>query len=193
LKRVTGLAFAALSACVNNGSSGSGGHGAGAGPAPTQPVEVVRQGPRSGSRLKAQYFVGADGSKAYAGMYDAQTEKECAFVTAADGAYRCLPSGPGVIASTAYYADATCTRPILSFPKVCSGPPYVSTFETKCSGTTVFHVFPTSGPFAPGASVYLSAGGACAPIPTVTIPGAWIGTGTEAAPSTFVQASLEGD
>jgi hypothetical protein len=189
----SGLASVALVACVNNGSSGSGGHGAGADPAPTKPAEVVHTGPRSGSRLKAQYFVGSDGSKAYAGMYDAQTERECSFVTAADGAYRCLPSGPGVIATTAYYADALCTRPILNFPKVCSGPPYVSTFETKCSGVTLFHVFPTSGPFTAGASVYLSAGGACTAIPAVTMPGAWIGTGTEASPTTFVQGNLEGD
>jgi hypothetical protein len=189
----SGLAFAAAVACVNNGSSGSGGRGAAADPVPAQPADVQKTGPRSGSRLKAQYFVGSDGSKAYAGMYDAQTEKECSFVAAADGAYRCLPSGPGVIATTAYYADALCTRPILSFPKVCSGPPFVSTFETKCSGVTLFHVFPTSGPFTPGASVYLRAGGACTAIPTATVPGAWIGTRTEASPTTFVQGSLEGD
>jgi hypothetical protein len=190
LKWVLASSLVAVAACVN-GSAGPTGHDSGTGPTPDKPAAVDP----NGSRLEAQYFVGSDGSKAYAGMYDTETKQDCAFVMAADGTYRCLPSGPSVIASTAYYADPTCTQPILNVARSCTAPPYMSTFETKCGGTTVFHVFPTSAVFAPGASVYLSAGGgaACNPILATATVGTWIGAGKEALPSSFVQGNLEGE
>jgi hypothetical protein len=66
------------------------------------PVAQARADPnQSGSRLKAKYYLGADGSKMFAGLYDSVLNFDCAFDElyfgdfifgpAPDGTIRCLP------------------------------------------------------------------------------------------------------
>src|SRR5262245_6603817 len=45
----------------------------------------------SGSRIKARYYAGEDGSRAAAGLWDSQLQVTCFYVTANDGTLRCLP------------------------------------------------------------------------------------------------------
>ena len=67
----------------------------------------------SGSRLRANYVEGSDGSKHFLGtFYDTQRGEDCAFAETADGLYLCLPTvGIGATISTALlFEDAQCTQ-----------------------------------------------------------------------------------
>ena len=191
LKLVLGSStvYAIVAAC----GGGSGGHaGMDGGPVHDAMADVNQ----SGSRLKAQYYSGSDGSKAFAGMIDTMTMHTCAFVTASDGTFRCLPSGPDVLASTDYFGDKGCTMPILNVPKACmTPPPYIATADTTCGGAAKFHVYPSGSAFTPGADVYARVGSgttaACVPVKTTSTHGDWVSAGAEAAASTFVQGTLK--
>jgi hypothetical protein len=185
----SGVVYAIAAAC-GSGSGGGGGSGGHGGPVPDAMADVNQ----SGSRLKAQYVSGADGSKTFIGMYDTQTKHECAYAFAADGMTRCLPFGPLVVQSTIYYGDMGCTQPILNVPKTCTTPPpYVSTAETTCGGNTSFHVYPSGAAFTPGAMIYLITGSGTSKACTGIKPamGAdWVATGKEIAASTFVEGTV---
>ncbi|MGH7269839.1 MAG: hypothetical protein ACREJ3_05355 [Polyangiaceae bacterium] len=86
-----------------------------------------------GSRLKANYYAGSDGSQQFLSTFhDAMRNEDCAFSTASDGTIRCLPAaptGPGASPSmySVYYTDAACTQPVIALNN-CSGntaPAYV--------------------------------------------------------------------
>jgi len=77
----------------------------------TNPVPDANAEPTtSGSRLKARYYVGEDGSRQFVGWYDSQRKEECSFLSAGDGETRCLPAGAYPIG---VYSDANCTTPIV--------------------------------------------------------------------------------
>jgi hypothetical protein len=87
-----------------------------------------------GSRLKANYYAGSDGSQQFlATFHDTMRNEDCAFSTASDGTIRCLPiaggaSGATVSEYSVYYADAACTQPVVAVSD-CTGnttPTYVS-------------------------------------------------------------------
>jgi hypothetical protein len=180
-----------VAACSSSGGSfvtGDGGKDGMTSPVPDAMADVNQ----SGSRLKAQFFAGSDGSRAFASMYDSQLKQPCTFTAASDGTNRCLPSGPAAIAATSYYGDSKCTQPIVSAPLGCStAPPYASTFESSCSGTTTFHVYSRGAAFAPGANVYLGAGSSCTAVPTSGSSAFWFSVGAEIPPSMFVQGNLQ--
>lgn len=67
----------------------------------------------SGSRLRAR-VVRADGVSLFLGWHDRVQDVDCAFAETADGAIRCVPSGPGVTSVGAVYLDAACTTPAIS-------------------------------------------------------------------------------
>jgi hypothetical protein len=78
----------------------------------------------SGSRIKARVTTSttssADGasytSSAFAGWYDSSRSEPCDSMIAADGKARCLPTSTGVQTGLNFYADASCTQPILMSP-----------------------------------------------------------------------------
>jgi hypothetical protein len=78
----------------------------------------------SGSRLKAKYYVGADGSKQFAFIWrDTERNEDCSFQRAEDGSLRCLPPAG---AAPSYFADAACTQPVtltVKQPGACGAPP----------------------------------------------------------------------
>lgn len=83
----------------------------------------------SGSRLKAKWYKGVDGSKQWIGWYDSQRQEECSIARAADGKDRCLPITvfiqPTIYnsAPTGYYGDATCATMLVTIG--CMGLKYV--------------------------------------------------------------------
>lgn len=127
------FAFIGISACVGpqgppgkdgapgkQGASGeqgpvgpSGEQGPAGPPGPQGPAGA--QGPNgeqivaSGSRLKARWRTGEDGSTSFDGWQDSTLETTCTYRIAADGIERCLPSGSNVRGSIVHYADAACT------------------------------------------------------------------------------------
>lgn len=99
----------------------------------TDPVPEAMAGlenPQSGTRLKAKYIMGSDGSKQYPGptgvlWYDSMLMTDCAFVKAADQTWRCLPTGTTDPFSP-LYTDSQCTQPITGLGNHAScfaGPP----------------------------------------------------------------------
>jgi len=96
-------------------SSGTGGQGgssssgeAGAGGAPVA-------GFVSGSRLRARYYQGDDGSRQMLGWYDTELGTHCTVMPAEDGTLRCLPS---TIVLT-YFSDPACAAPAAAIEKGC--------------------------------------------------------------------------
>lgn len=97
-----------------DGATGADGSGDGAGGAPDAMGDALADGSKdssildaltdpvpdaladvttSGSRLKAKWIVGADGSKQFRNWYDSQLGHDCYFNPASDGQTRCLPYG----------------------------------------------------------------------------------------------------
>ena len=87
---------------------------------------------QSGTRLRAQFFHGADGSKAFTGMFDTQLSTTCTMgQTALDGVLRCLPTPT----SSAYFADANCAVPVV-FVNTADGGSVVSKPDSNSKLTT---------------------------------------------------------
>jgi hypothetical protein len=64
----------------------------------------------SGSRLKAKYYIGADGSKQFTFVWrDTQRDEDCTFGRVAGGELRCIPATSAI---RIYFADSGCTQPI---------------------------------------------------------------------------------
>jgi hypothetical protein len=98
---------------------------------------------RSGTRLKAVRYKGADGSEyPTSTWFDASLNEDCTFKAAADGKLRCLPDGHSVTSSTyLYFADAGCTAPIVfNEASSCGSLPH---YGTRSDDTCPFgtHVF----------------------------------------------------
>jgi len=77
--------------------------------------ELVSRGPPTHSgpgRIVPQVYVASDGARETTGVFDQQRGEHCVVRRAGDGRMRCLPGSPhGMVAS--YFADATCTKPLL--------------------------------------------------------------------------------
>lgn len=84
---------------------------------PGDPGEPGKAGPAgkdatlSGSRLKARYWVGADGSRQPIGFFDSERGENCTFQAvgpAEPDAVRCIPPFENITLN--YYSDASCTQ-----------------------------------------------------------------------------------
>ena len=77
---------------------------------------------RSGTRLRARLVKVAGGPDTiFQSVFDNDLGTACRFVTATDGATRCLPGS-----ATLYFADGGCKTPILRMDTGCAPPTYVS-------------------------------------------------------------------
>ena len=65
--------------------------------------------PSDGSRLKARWMEGPDGTRTLWGWYDSSLKAPCRFGWAADGQIRCLPEGPVLTTAPTEFADALCS------------------------------------------------------------------------------------
>jgi len=118
----------------SSSSSGTGGQGgsSSSGDAGTGGDSTVA-GFVSGSRLRARYYEGTDGSKQMIGWHDSELGMGCTVLPAEDGSLRCLPS----MVVTTYFADQACAQPAAAVTKGCPVFPMVSgvvTAETCTSG-----------------------------------------------------------
>lgn len=85
--------------------------------ADTPPAPDATQLFTSGTRLKAKYQQGEDGSRQFIGWYDSKLKEDCWFVQTKDG-LRCLP---GLYSSsTMFFLDANCTHAIAMKQNNCS-------------------------------------------------------------------------
>lgn len=89
---------------------------------------------QSGTRIKASFVNGSDGSKAFTGFYDGQLGVNCAWVNSSDSTAsnlitRCLPNTGAVV--TNLFSDSLCTKPIAS-QTACNTPTYATQTSTTC-------------------------------------------------------------
>lgn len=189
----------ASGAGVSGGGTGaggsSGGQGGGAGgaggdllDAMTNPVPDANAQAVDGSRLKAKFLVGEDGSKQFNyTWYDTQLDEDCSFSVAADGHMRCLP---GFNMGLAYFADSGCTSPIAVIATTgCSPsvPRYVIAATADSCGAYRYHVATTGSSYA--GSTYFKSGTTC--LMTTVSAAASVYSATEVDPATFVAATVQ--
>jgi hypothetical protein len=154
------------------------------------PVPRASADPTDGSRLKAQYLLADDGSKAYVPdvWFDSQRNETCAFTVAADGKQRCLPAGGAVT----MYSDSMCTTPVLALPSGCTTPPYaVGTDLSTCTqAPDANHVYTVGAAVSPApAALYMTTGTACFSVGSPTGSYGYFAIGAEVPASSFVAAS----
>ena len=87
-------------------------------PIPDPPGASPSSPYKSGSRIKAEVLRSADGAQQFNGWVDTQLNEKCSFTAATDGKVRCLPGGG--FSSSGYYANATCTTPLVVVPDGCA-------------------------------------------------------------------------
>jgi hypothetical protein len=152
------------------------------------PVPKAAADPMSGTRLRARYRLGDDGSKEYlpGSWFDSQRNETCTFVAAADGQQRCLPDGITVVA----FSDSGCTKPIVMAPTSCSAPAYALTLDdATCSGA-----LPSTHVLALGAAtmpsgLYLKNGTTCFSAGPVVTGYDYYDIGAEVPATSFVSAN----
>lgn len=208
-----GLVYVAMAACSGGGAgssghaAGAGGHGTGSGGATTKvgpgfdsgiidaildPVPTASADPTSGSRLKAQYRLGDDGSKEYiaGSWFDSQRSEVCSFGPAADGTQRCMPDG----AVASVFADDTCQSPLLMLESSCTAPSYaLQIAPSTCDANPgAIHVFSVGAATTPS-TLYVQAGSTCYQAGTATSGFTYYAVGAEIPPSSFVGATNQHD
>ena len=180
------------------GAMTAGGRGGSSGPTDSglmdrmiDPVPDAAADPVNGTRLKARYYAGADGSRepvASYGWYDSERRENCGFTKAPDGLIRCMPM-VGAYAYGTYYSDATCVAEIAVAAGTCGAeaPRYANVAPSATCTTFRVHQL---GPAYTGPALYIKSGTMC--VMTTVSPGvSYFEIGTEVLPASFVQATEE--
>jgi hypothetical protein len=138
----------------------------------------------NGSRLKARYLQGDDGSRKFLGWFDTARNELCNFRVAEDGKTRCLPTFTAIPAVGAFI-DAACTQAIAVQPQLCGGPAplYVAqTVDAICSTAVAYY---SLAALTGGALYSLSAAGVCSP--SGALPAVYV-VGPKVPATSFVEA-----
>jgi hypothetical protein len=155
---------------------------------------------QSGSRLKAKYYVGKDGSKQFFGWHDSMLDVDCSFVGAADETTRCLPVGVGVGTSVAaVFSDAACSRPVILVAKGCFPTGYVDQFVTApppACAVSFHRIFRSGDPYV--GALYTGTPASCSAAPEAGPDSPTAGSdifalGAEVPQGTFVVAVVQTD
>jgi hypothetical protein len=84
------------------------------------PVDDADAAPAtSGTRLRARYYIGEDGSKQFIGWHDKTRDEDCSFWKGTDGVLRCTPfyaTSPPI-----YFGNADCTQQPLTVAAKATG------------------------------------------------------------------------
>mgnify|MGYP001613324065 CR=1 FL=1 len=191
-----GSGGAGVSAGVGGASGTSKGGSGGSTGSLTDPVPEANA-EESGSRLKAQRYVGEDGTKQFAGWWDSLRQESCTFIKLKDGMVHCAPvlgsKGSVYVGTISYYSDPTCSNPALVYavntcepsPKVaivtppgdqCTG--YYDHYEVGGSTTSLYSKQPITGSWG-----------------STTIPMGYVAAtlGSKIPPSAFVAATTVTD
>jgi hypothetical protein len=182
---------------TNGSAGGTGGTGmaiadSGLVDALTDPVPTASADPTDGSRLKATYLLGADGSKGYVPgvWYDTMRSETCTFTLGGDGQERCLPSG--ILGGM--FSDSACTQPIAAVPMGCATPLYATIADVSNCGTGVgaVHVY-TLGATTSPTQLYVQSGTQCYSGGPAASGYTYYSVGAEVAPASFVAATTGHD
>jgi hypothetical protein len=96
---------------------------------------------KSGTRLTANALLDEEGNSVVAWFTDTQLGKRCTIQRANDGTSRCLPEATSVSSGIStgvggYFADGSCTQPLLRVPAACTQSKYYSLVQT--TGTSIY-------------------------------------------------------
>jgi len=159
------------------------------------PVPTASADPINGTRLKAKYREGADGSKEFLTYqwWDSGRNEDCTFTATADGSTRCLPQAAG--SASAYYADSTCSGELaLVTLATCSTltSRYVTKFDST-SGCSLARIFGLGARYT--GTVYSKSGTSCAEVSASTMTAfaayGFYPVGTEIPLSSFVAGTVK--
>lgn len=151
------------------------------------PVDEADAAPAtSGTRLRARYYTGEDGSKQFVGWRDNTRNEDCSFLKSEDGQLRCLPAA----AFASYYLDASCTQSAATTPKeqaICAAavPTYAVETQrfTACGTSKLFEV----GALVEPTVVYVVSATGCVETKPLAVYAYY--TTTPVAPTEFVAAT----
>jgi hypothetical protein len=105
--------------------------------------------PVEGSRLKAKWVEGDDGVRGVMSWYDTKLQTACGFTTAADGKYRCLPSG--LTLGPSDFADANCASPaVVNSQDACNPQQYVRRLDATGACSSFNRIYRLGAKLAPG-------------------------------------------
>jgi hypothetical protein len=200
------LVYLAVATCAGSGSGTARRDGGGRGTSSengdvlgvldglADPVPVAAADPnKSGSRLKARYYAGSDGSKQFIGWHDSQLNADCSFVDYSDGTKRCMPSVQGSVGT--YFSDAGCAQPLILVQTGpgCTVPKYAAkSTPNSCPSSPGTLTLYNVGPSFTG-TAFSGTASSCSKV-TTTLPGyAAYSLGAEVPPSTLVAATVETD
>jgi hypothetical protein len=82
---------------------------------------------QSGTRLKARFYKGTEGTLIFDSMYDSMLDVRCSPLTTADGKLRCAPQLVGWSYSFDFFSDPSCTQPLVDAYLPCNSAPYTAT------------------------------------------------------------------
>jgi hypothetical protein len=146
----------------------------------------------SGSRLKAQWIVGDDGSKSFAGFYDSARKETCSFILMYDGTRRCIPFGAAVSSYAGHYTDAACSNLIsATYVSTCFVTP---TYAYSIPGdicTGAYKLYQVGPKFSPPVVYYVTNGSCKQAVPDPAYEYHLISA--EIPPSAFVAATISTD
>jgi hypothetical protein len=183
------------------GGKGTGGATGGMGGGSTGPVPNA-EAEESGSRIKARWIVGDDGSKQFLIFYDSMLKVECQYQFMSDGKRHCTPGAYGPVAYGplglvvgSLYQDAACSAPLAMAPAGSACPPQYafagdSTSQICGPSGLVLHWFPVGTKYT--GSVYWKNGGPCSATQPPTGQDLFT-VGAELPPSMFVGSTITTD
>jgi hypothetical protein len=157
------------------------------------PISEARA--ESGTRLKARWLVGSDGSRQFVNWRDTELDAECTFQSASDGSSRCQPYSAGV--ETGGYSDAACTQRLFRMPRLddctAAAPPRFGTVHSydSCRAGR-FTLFALSDRIQPG-NVYDDTSGACRQRAGADEDFIYFAAAEELPPTRFVGAEIATD
>lgn len=183
-------------ASTSGGGKGGGpaASSSGSGPVPNAEAE------ESGSRIKAMWRTGSDGSKQFVGFFDSALMVKCSYLPMADGKDYCLPYDPTVSAGpTGPFTDSACNPSSLvvvrqSIYAPCTAPKFAVTYgNQQCILLSVASsIYEIGAKIPTPATLYFNSGGQC--FSSATQPGEEVyAIAKERPASDFVAATISID
>jgi hypothetical protein len=141
-----------------------------------------------GTRLKAEYLVGQDGSRHFLGWWDSQRSEECSFTTFADGMTRCVP---GVFPQLRAFSDSGCSVALVGMsPAGCTSAKYAFQYSGGSGCASAFLGVEALTPVSP-AKIYTGTTAACVEGNAAYLASYSFYSSTTVALSSFVSATIQ--
>lgn len=147
-----------------------------------------------GTRLKAIYQIGADGSRQQQyNWWDSERKEECSFVAFSDSSTRCVPTAQGTTGT--FFSDAGCASSLfISYTSNCptADAKYGMGTAAFACGAVLYPAIYSLTPSSP-AKVFQGKPGACTEVPPTGLVSYAFYTGTPLPLASFVTATKEHD